>query len=149
MWRAPTTDDLRDAMLEDELLAWQAASVADGKDPAAKAIENAVGVFRSALRSGYSGVIGVASTLPHDLVPPAMHVAAYYFLGGRGGAAVSDARTQLYRDAIDMSRRIADGRLAYTDPDDAESAAAVSQSFPSPAFIAKTRLLDRDSQEGI
>lgn len=149
MWRIPTTDDFRDAILEDELTAWQSASVADGKDPTAKAIENAVGEFRAALRSGYSGVIGVAGTLPHDLIPSAMHLAVFYFLGGRGGAQISDARTQLYRDAIDKSRRIADGRLAYTDPDDAESAPAVSQSFPSPAFIAKTRLLDRDSQGGI
>jgi len=149
MWRAPTTDDFRDAILEDELIAWQAASVADGKDPTAKAIANAVGVFRSALRSGYSGVLGVAGTLPHDLIPPAMHVAAYYFLGGRGGASISDARTQLYRDAIDMSKRIADGRLAYTDPDDTEAEAAASASFPSPSFLPKTRLLDRDSQEGL
>ena len=42
MWRAPTTDDFRDAILEDELLAWQEASVAEGKDPASKAIANAV-----------------------------------------------------------------------------------------------------------
>ncbi|HOR97082.1 MAG TPA: DUF1320 family protein [Kiritimatiellia bacterium] len=149
MWRQPTTDDFRDAILEDELLAWQEASVAEGKDPAAKAIENAVGVFRAALRSGYTGVIGPAGTLPADLIPNAMHIAVYYFLAGRGGAAVSDGRAQLYRDALDMSRRIADGRLAYTDPDDAEQDAAPSGSFPKPAFRPKRRLLDRQSQSGL
>lgn len=149
MWRKPTVDDFRDAILEDELLAWQEASVADGKDATAKAIANATGVFRSALRSGYKGVIGIAGTLPDDLIPQAMHMAVYYFLGGRGGAQVSADRKQLYQDAYDMTKRIADGRLAYTDPDDAEDEAAVSDSFPKPAFRPKTRLLDRASQSGL
>ena len=149
MWRQPTTDDFRDAILEDELLAWQEASVAEGKDPAAKAIANAVGVFRSALRSGYKGVIGAAGTLPDDLIANAMHIAVYYFVGGRGGSAVSDARKQLYQDAIDMSKRIADGRLAYTDPGDDEAEAAPSDAFPKPAFRPKARLLSRTDQAGI
>lgn len=149
MWREPTTDDFRDAILEDELLAWQAASVAEGKDPAAKAMTNAVGVFRSALRSGYSGIMGAAGTLPHDLIPNAMHIAVYYFLGGRGGAQISDARAQLYRDAIDMSKRIADGRLAYTDPDDAEADPKPSDSFPKPAFRPRLRTLRRTDQQGL
>lgn len=149
MWRTPTTDDFRDAILEDELSAWQAASVADGKDPTAKAIANAVGVFRAALRSGYKGVIGTAGTLPEDLIPEAMHIAAYYFLAGRGGSEVSKGRERLYSDAVSKSNKIADGSFAYTDPDDAEAEAAVSDSFPKPAFRPKTRLLDRDSQAGI
>lgn len=149
MWRQPTTDDFRDAILEDELLAWQEASVAEGKDPAAKAIANAVGTFRAALRSGYKGIIGTAGTLPDDLIPHAMHIAVYFFLAGRGGSQVSDGRKQLYTDALDMSKRIADGRLAYTDPDDAEDVEAVSASFPKPAFRPKTRLLDRASQSGL
>lgn len=149
MWRAPTTDDFRDAILEDELLAWQEASVADGKDPASKAISNAVGTFRAALRSGYKGIMGVAGTLPDDLIPHAMHIAVYFFLAGRGGSQVSDGRRQLYTDALDMSKRIADGRLAYTDPDDAEAEEAVSDSFPKPAFRPKSRLLDRASQSGL
>ena len=137
MWRTPTTDDFRDAILEDELLAWQDASIADGKDPTAKAIENAVGVFRSALRSGYSGIMGTAGTLPHDLIPNAMHIAVYYFLGGRGGAQVSDSRKTLYTDALRMSERIADGRLSYTDPDDHEDTQKPSDSFPKPSFRKK------------
>ena len=149
MWRQPTTDDFRDAILEDELLAWQEASVAEGKDPTAKSISNAVGVFRSALRSGYQGIIGTAGTLPDDLIPQAMHIAVYYFLAGRGGSQVSDGRKQLYQDALRTAERIADGRLAYTDPDDAEDAEAVSASFPQPAFHPKTRLLDRASQSGL
>jgi phage gp36-like protein len=149
MWREPTTDDFRDAILEDELSAWQEASVAEGKNPTAKSIANAAGLFRSALRSGYKGVIGVAGTLPEDLIPQAMHIAVYYFLAGRAGAPVSDGRKQLYQDALDMSKRIADGRLAYTDPSDAEAEEAVSQSFPQPSFIPKTRVLRREDQAGL
>ena len=149
MWRTPTTDDFRDAILEDELTAWQEASVAEGKDPTAKAISNAVGTFRAALRSGYKGVIGVAGTLPDDLIPHAMHIAVYFFLAGRGGSQVSDGRKQLYTDALDMSKRIADGRLAYTDPDDVEDEAKPSDSFPKPTFRPKTRALSRDDQAGI
>jgi hypothetical protein len=108
-----------------------------------------VGVFRSALRSGYKGIIGTAGTLPDDLIPQAMHMAVYYFLGGRGGAQVSGDRKQLYQDAYDMTKRIADGRLAYTDPDDAEETAATSASFPKPAFRPKTRLLTREDQAGL
>ena len=149
MWRQPTTDDFRDAILEDELAAWQEASVADGKDVTAKAITNAVSVFRAALRSGYKGVIGIAGTLPEDLIPEAMHIAVFYFLAGRGGADVSKGREILYNDAVRKSNRIADGSFAYTDPDDAEDEAAVSDSFPKPAFRPKTRLLRREDQAGI
>ncbi len=149
MWRTPTTDDFRDAILEDELAAWQEASVADGKDVTAKAITNAVSVFRAALRSGYKGVIGIAGTLPEDLIPEAMHIAVFYFLAGRGGADVSKGREILYNDAVRKSNRIADGSFAYTDPDDAEDEAAVSDSFPKPAFRPKTRLLRREDQAGI
>lgn len=149
MWRIPTVDDFRDAILEDELQAWQDASVADGKDPTAKAITNAVGTFRSALRSGYKGVIGTAGTLPDDLIPQAMHLAVYYFLGGRGGAQVSGDRKQLYTDAYDMTKRIADGRLAYTDPDNVEDVAAPSDSFPKPSFRKKDRVLRREDQAGL
>jgi hypothetical protein len=149
MWRKPTVDDFRDAILEDELEAWQEASVAEGKDVTAKQIENAVGVFRSALRAGYKGIIGEAGTLPHDLIPQAMHIAVFYFMGGRGGADVSSSRETLYKDAIDMSKRIADGRLAYTDPDETEETAAPSDSFPKPAFRPKARLLSRADQAGL
>lgn len=149
MWRAPTIDDFRDAILEDELQGWQDASVAEGKDPTPKAIANAVSTFRAALRSGYKGTIGIAGTLPDDLIPHAMHIAVYYFLAGRGGAAVSDGRTKLYSDALDMSKRIADGRLAYTDPDDAEDEAKPSDAMPKPSFRKKNLSLSRAKQAGI
>ena len=149
MWREPTTDDFRDAILEDEMLTWQDASVAEGKDPTAKAITNAVGVFRAALRSGFTGIMGVAGTLPDDLIPNAMHIAVFYFLGGRSGARVSDERKLLYNDAIKMSDRIADGRLAYTDPDQIEDKPAPSNAFPKPAFRRRRRLLRRRDQSGI
>lgn len=149
MWREPTTDDFRDAILEDELLAWQDASIADGKDPTAKAIENAVGVFRSALRSGYTGIMGVAGTLPHDLIPQAMHMAVYYFLAGRGGANVSPGRTKLFDSAERQAERIADGRWSYTDPHDRENKEKPSDAYPKPSFRKKKRLLTRTDQSGI
>ena len=149
MWREPTTDDFRDALLEDELLAWQSVSVAEGKDPAAKAIDNAIGRFRAALRAGYSGTLGADRTLPHDLSASCMHVAVFHFLGGRGGAAVSEDRRTLYKDAIRLAERIEEGKLAYTDPDDVEDTAAPSDSFPKPAFRPRERRLTRRTQEGI
>jgi phage gp36-like protein len=148
-WRAPTTDDFRDAILEDELTAWQDASVAEGKDPTAKAIANAVGRFRAALRSGFKGTIGVAGTLPEDLIPQAMHLAAYFFLAGRGGDSVSDGRRTLYEAAVRYCERIEEGKVQFADPDDTESTEGPSPSFPSPSFIARPRLLDRDSQSGL
>lgn len=149
MWREPTTDDFRDAILEDELLAWQDASVAEGKDPTSKAISNGIGVFRTALRSGYKGVMGIAGTLPHDLIPQAMHIAVYYFLAGRGGAIVTDGRRQLYQDALRMAERISDGRLDYSDPDDYEDTEEVAPSYPRASFKTKDRLLTRNDQTGI
>jgi len=149
MWREPTTDDMRDAILEDELLAWQEASVADGKDPTAKSIGNAVGIFRTALRSGFKGRMGVAGTLPHDLIPQAMHVAVFYFLGGRGGARISEPRQRLYADAVDLTKRIADGRMAYTDPDDVEDEVRPSDAFPKGRIIPRRRVLTREAQAGI
>jgi hypothetical protein len=149
MWREPTVDDFRDAILEDELQAWQDASVADGKDTTSKAIKNAVGIFRAALRSGYKGIMGTAGTLPDDLIPEAMHIAVYYFLAGRGGADVSAGRTKLYGDAISKSNKIADGSFAYTNPEDVEDEAKPSDSFPKPAFRPRHRLLSRADQQGL
>jgi phage gp36-like protein len=149
MWRIPTTDDFRDAILEDELTAWQSASVAEGKDPTAKALANAVGRFRAALRKGYTGTLGPAGSLPDDLIPQAMHLAVYYFLAGRGGDSVSDGRRTLYQDALRYAERIEDGKASFTDPDDTEAEAVPSDSFPKPAFRPKARLLTRDDQAGL
>lgn len=148
-WRAPTTADFEAAILQDERLAWSSASADPSADTVAKAIADAMGRFRSALRAGYKGTIGIAGTLPADLIPSAMHVAVYYFLGGRGGATVGEDRRQLYKDAIRMAERIEDGRLAYTDPDDAEAVAAPSQAAASPVFRPRTRSLTRATEEGL
>ena len=78
-----------------------------------------------------------------------MHVAVFYFLGGRGGAQVSEDRRTLYKDAIRLAERIEDGRVAYTDPDDAEAAVAPSMAAARPVFIARARLLTRESQGGL
>lgn len=149
MWRQPTTDDFRGAILEAEMESYQSASVSDTIDPVATAMAQAVTVFRSALRSTYKGIIGVAGTLPNDLIAPAMHIAVYYFIGGRAGQTVSDTRTQLYRDAIRRSERIGDGREAFTDPDDDESTALPSDALPKPAVREKTLTLSRADQSGL
>ncbi len=149
MWRVPTTDDFRGAILEDELQAWQTASVAEGKDVTEQAIASAVKIFRSALRAGYKGVMGVAGTLPDDLIPEAMNMAVYLFLAGRGGSDISKGRETLFNSADRTRREIASGSFAYTDPDDAEDTAKPSDSFPKPAFRPKVRKLRRQDQEGI
>lgn len=149
MWRQPTTDDFRDAILEDELQAWQTASVADGKDPVGKAIKNAVGVFRSALRSGYKGIIGPAGTLPDDLISEAMNHAVYNFLAGRAGADISKGRETLFNSSDRTRREIASGSYAFTDPDDAEETAKPSDAMPKPSFRKKTLSLSRAKQAGI
>jgi phage gp36-like protein len=155
MWRQPTTDDFRDAILEDEMIAYGSASISDDKDYSLdgnvvrKAMSNAAGTFRSALRSGYTGIMGVKGTLPDDLIPHAMHIAVYTYIGGRAGAKISDPRKQLYLDAVDMAKRIADGRLAYTDPDDAETDEKPSPAFSVPGFKPKRLTLSRKQQEGL
>jgi phage gp36-like protein len=148
-WRAPTTADFESAILQDERIAWSTASADPATDTTAKAILDATGRFRSALRAGYTGNMGVAGTLPADLITSAMHVAVFYFLGGRGGAQVSEDRRTLYKDAIRLAERIEDGRVAYTDPDDAEAAVAPSMAAASPVFRARARLLTRESQGGL
>lgn len=147
MWREPTTDDLRDAMLEAELSSLSRVSVANGKDPVAKAIDNAVGRFRSALRSGARVSMGPDRTLPHDLIPQAMHVAAFLFIGGRVGAKVSAERTKLYDDAVKLAERIESGVVKYTDPDEMET--AVKAVSPRPISRPKRMTLSRRQQEGI
>jgi phage gp36-like protein len=147
MWREPTTDDLRDAMLEAELSAFSRVSVATGKDPVAKAIDNAVGRFRAALRSGARVSMGPDRTLPHDLIPQAMQIAAYFYIGSRVGAKVSEARTTLYNDAIKLAERIESGTVKYTEPDETET--AVKSVGPRPISRPKRMTLSRRQQEGI
>lgn len=147
MWREPTTDDLRDCLLEAELSAFGRASVAEGKDPVAKAIDNAVGRFRAALRSGARVSMGPDRTLPHDLIPQAMQVAAYFFIGSRVGAKVTETRTQLYNDAVKLAERIESGVVKYTEPDETET---VTKSVtPRPVSRPKRMTLSREQQEGI
>lgn len=148
-WRTPTTADFEASILQDERLAWATASADSSIDTVAKAMADAIGRFRSSLRAGYRGSLGVAGTLPADLIPSAMHVAVYYFLGGRGGAAVGESRAQLYRDAIRLAERIEEGKLAYTDPDDTETSAAASEAAARPVVLPRTRRLTRTTQEGL
>ena len=148
-WRTPTTADFDAAILQDERIAWSTASADPATDTTAKSIADATGRFRSALRAGYQGTMGIAGTLPADLITSAMHVAVFYFLGGRGGAAVSEDRRTLYRDAIRLAERIEDGRVAYTDPDDIEDIAAPSAAAASPVFLPRARSLTRTTQAGL
>ena len=148
MWRAPTIDDFRAAILEDEMAAYESASVADGIQPTGKAIADSIGVFRSALRSGTTGRMGVAGTLPHDLIPQAMHVAVYYFIGGRAGFVLSEPRSTLYKDAIQLTKDIASRKREYTDPDDPEET-PTDGNDPRPTFRRKPITLSRRNQEGI
>ena len=148
MWRIPTIADFRAAILEAEMAAYEAASVADGVRPTEEAIANSVGVFRSALRSGIAGRMGVAGTLPHDLVPQAMHVAVYYFIAGRAGFKMSEGRTKLYDDAITLTRDIASRKRSYADPDDPEEEPA-PPSAPRPSFRRRPVSLSRKAQSGI
>jgi phage gp36-like protein len=148
-WRTPTTADFEASILQDERLAWATASADSSIDTVAKAMADAIGRFRSSLRAGYRGTLGVVGTLPADLIPSAMHVAVYFFLGGRGGSSVSEARTQLYRDAIRLAERIEEGKLAYTDPDDTEAAAAASEAAARPVVLPRSRRLTRTTQEGL
>ena len=147
MWREPTTSDLRGAMLEAELSAFSRVSVANGQDPVALAIDNAVGRFRAALRSGARVSMGPDRTLPHDLIPQAMHVAAFLFIGSRVGAKVSETRTTLYNDAIKLAERIESGTVKYTDPDEQET--ATKRVSPRPVSRPKRMTLSRRQQEGI
>ncbi|MDA3925190.1 MAG: hypothetical protein PF904_10890 [Kiritimatiellae bacterium] len=147
MWREPTTDDFRDALLEAEISAFSRASIAQGKDAVGKAIDNAVGRFRVALRSGSRVTMGADRTLPHDLIPQAMHMAAFYFIGGRVGSKLSESRTILYKDAKELATAIANKTLKYTDPDDTEE--TQTDSVPRPHTTPKTKTLSRAQQNGI
>jgi hypothetical protein len=123
-WRTPTTADFEASILQDERLAWATASADSSIDTVAKAMADAIGRFRSSLRAGYRGTLGVVGTLPADLIPSAMHVAVYFFLGGRGGSSVGEARTQLalalrqrtfYQPASDLGQVGAQGTRHFFD----------------------------------
>ncbi len=149
MWIKPTLEDFRAAILEAEMNAYKNVSIADGIDPVQKAMDNAVTVFRSSLRKTHNKKMGPHGTIPSDLIAPAMHVAVFYFIGGRVGVKVSETRTKLYSDALRRSERIGDGREAFADEDDAEATAKPSDAMPKPAIRPKTLTLDRSSQSGL
>jgi hypothetical protein len=98
-------------------------------------------------RSGALVSMGADRTLPHDLIPQAMQVAAYFFIGGRVGAKVTETRTLLYNDAIKLAERIESGTVKYTDPEETE--ATVTHVSPRPISRPKRMTLSRLQQEGI
>ena len=149
MWIKPTLADFRAAILEAEMNAYKNVSIAEGLDPVQKAMDDAVTVFRSSLRKTHNKKMGPLGTIPSDLIAPAMHIAVYYFVGGRVGVKVSETRTKLYDDAIRRSQRIGDGREAFADEDDAEETAKPSDAMPKPAIRPKKLTLDRSSQSGL
>jgi hypothetical protein len=51
--------------------------------------------------------MGVAGTLPDDLIPEAMNMAVYLFLAGRGGSDISKGRETLFNSADRTRREIA------------------------------------------
>lgn len=149
MWIKPTLADFRAAILEAEMNAYKNVSIADGIDPVQKAMDDAVTVFRSSLRKTHNKKMGPLGTIPSDLIAPAMHIAVYYFVGGRVGVKVSETRTKLYDNAIRRSERIGDGREAFADEDDAEETAKPSDAMPKPAIRPKRLTLDRSAQSGL
>jgi phage gp36-like protein len=149
MWIKPTLADFRAAILEAEMNAYKNVSIAEGLDPVQKAMDDAVTVFRSSLRKTHNKKMGPVGTIPSDLIAPAMHIAVYYFIGGRVGVKVSDTRSKLYSDALRRSERISDGREAFADEDDPEDVAKPSDAMPKPAIRPKTLTLSRSDQSGL
>jgi hypothetical protein len=145
MWRAPTASDLHVCLMSDEVEGFQVASVTSGQDATQAAIDEAVGVFRAAIRSGGKNDLGAAGTLPQECIGPAMDRAAYKFLS-RVGGKIGETRAQLYRDSDAFRKECAAGTLLFAGPDedDDDSTAAVG-----PSIAPRTPTLDRASQEGL
>lgn len=144
-WRAITESDIRGVLSAAEFSAYQAASLADGQDPAADAIAAVTGMARGYIAANSRNTLEDGATLPERCILPACHIIRVELLA-RLDMEVSQARADAKRSAEAFLRDVAAGKVAVEDPagDGTESAAP-----PKPQISARTRVFSRDAQEGI
>ena len=146
-WIPITEAMVRTRLAGAELNALQNAALGDNQtDPLPEIVAQVVDEVRGYVAAG--GVtLGAGSTIPSKLQSATLAIIRYR-LATRlpvKSFLTEDRKTE-NADALRLLNRVADGKYAVEEPTDPD---AESIGAPSPRFSPKTRVYDRQSQDGI
>lgn len=137
-WIKPTTDGLTATVSAAEVGAFSRS--AGFEDAAEAVLAQTAAAVRGFVRAG-----GVRLSAADGLVPPSLLAFAYdfaaYRLLKRMNIRVGEDRRKAYEDAMDMFRRVAEGKMAV-EPDVEDTGTSMPAVTPTSAPATPARLLD-------
>lgn len=137
-WTKPTADGLTATLSAAEVTAFGRS--AGFEDAANVILSQTAATVRGFVRAG-----GVRLSAVDGLVPPSLLAFAYdfaaYRLLKRMNIRVGEDRRKAYEDAMEMFRRVAEGKMAV-EPDDEDVGASMPAVTPAAAPASPARLLD-------
>lgn len=137
-WIKPTRDDLTATTSAAEVEAFSGS--ADFGDAVDAVLSQTSAAVRGFVRAGGCRVASGEGLIPPSLLPFAMDFAAYRLLK-RFDVPVGEDRRKAYDAAMDMFRRVAEGKMAVEPDDDAEGTSMPAVT-PAAAPATPARLLD-------
>ena len=146
-WSTITDADIATRLAGPEVDALRETALADDQaDPVTEVVSQVVDEVRGYVAAG-GYTLGAGATIPRKLLATALALARYRCASRLPTTAfVTEPRTQEYRDAIRLLDRVADGKFAIEEPDEASSE---TSSGPSPSFETPSNVFQPANQDGL
>ena len=142
-WRAPTRSDLEGSMAAAEIDGMKEKAIGEGQDAIAQALARVVSRVRSYCRTG--GVeMGAGGTIPEELIPDAMDLAAPDVLM-RLNLEVKQGRRDRADAATKRLEAVAEKKFAILGPEADETGSAAL----TPKIKPRSRRLGREYEVGL
>ena len=135
MWKAPTEQDLKISISDDELDSYRDAAKKDMSfDTVEEILARTATLVRGYCRANTNVRLGPAGTIPAGLIAPAMDYAAVDVVK-RLPAGVTDERNTARAAALQIFRDVAEGKMqpeSFGEPDDASAGSSIQLANTSP-----------------
>ncbi|BCU75991.1 phage protein Gp36 family protein [Luteolibacter sp. LG18] len=149
MWITLTTDALVGALSDTERTTYRThVAVTGGVDPLPSILAAVTKRVRNAIRSWHENRLDPDPTTIADECEDAAICLIRYRLLSMIDEAVSEPRTNEWKDAVAFLKDVRAGRASIERPDENPEAPAPPPS-PSPRIIARRKRFSRDMQNGI
>lgn len=149
-WRTLTESDLLTRLSGAELAGFRAAALGESQeDPVEYILEQVTDLVRGYIAGNRNNTLGTAGTLPAKLIGPAVDLALMEVMKRAAGIVIdpAGARAEAAKAAERLLVRVADGKFAIEEPE--EAATDDVAPAPSPSFSGRTGSFSRANQDGI
>jgi phage gp36-like protein len=145
-WRTITEADVKGAMSEPELSAYNAAAIGVAQDPLADITETAVQEARAHIADCATNSLAAGSTVPIRVVHHLLAIIRFRMLT-RVDASVSEDRRAEYRAAMRFFERVSECKVGIEAPEGATE--ATGSTARTETLSSRTPIATRDKLSGL